>query len=119
MGYLEGINFDTAYGLSTSWRSAFPSSLRDFGKPIDGWMNKNVQLADSVHATLNVSTIQSGASLLVLEGTLRGHRCRVLVDFGASENFCKAEWVREHLIPTVSREKYRIRLAYGGTTTIR
>jgi hypothetical protein len=42
-----------------------------------------------------------------------------LVDSSASENFCKAEWVREHHIPTVSREKYGIKLADGSTTTIR
>jgi hypothetical protein len=41
------------------------------------------------------------------------------VDFGASENFCKAEWVRDHRIPTVFGEKYRIKLADGSTTTIR
>jgi hypothetical protein len=55
----------------------------------------------------------------VLEGTLRGHRCRILVDYGASENFCKAEWVREHHIPTVFGEKYMIKLADGSTTTTR
>jgi hypothetical protein len=53
----------------------------------------------------------------VLEGNLRGHRCRILVDFGASKNFCKVEWVREHQIPTVLGEKYRIKLAHGSTTT--
>jgi hypothetical protein len=59
----------------------------------------------------------------VLEGTLRGHRCRILIDSGASENFCKAEWIREHQIPTVSREiipdNDRIKLADGSTTTTR
>ena len=57
--------------------------------------------------------------MFVLRGTLRGHRCRILVDSGASENFCKAEWVREHHIPTVSGEKYRIKLADGSATTTR
>jgi hypothetical protein len=57
--------------------------------------------------------------MLVLEGTLRGHRCRTLVDSGASENFCKAEWVREHHIPTIFGEKYRIKMANGSTTTTR
>jgi hypothetical protein len=41
------------------------------------------------------------------------------VGFGASENFCKAEWVREHHIPTVSGEKYRIKMADGSITTTR
>jgi hypothetical protein len=82
-------------------------------------MNKNVRLEDIVHATLHVSTTRYGTSLLLLEGTLRGHRCRILEDSGASENFCKAEWVREHHIPTVSREKYRIKLGNGRTTTTR
>jgi predicted aspartyl protease len=84
-------------------------------------MNKNVRLEESVPATLHASTTQSRTSRFVLEGTLRGHRCRILVDSGASENFSKAEWVREHHIPTVSREKYpyRIKLAYGSTTTTR
>jgi hypothetical protein len=42
------------------------------------------------------------------------------VDFiGASENFCKAEWVQAHHIPTVYGEKCRIKLAYGSTTTTR
>jgi hypothetical protein len=54
--------------------------------------------------------------MFVLEGTLRGHRRRILVDSGASENFCKAEWVREHHIPTVSGENDRIKLANGSTT---
>jgi hypothetical protein len=49
--------------------------------------------------------------MFVLEATLRGYRCRILVDSGAFENLCKAEWVREHHIPTVFGEKYRIRLA--------
>jgi hypothetical protein len=80
-------------------------------------MNKNVRLDDNVLATLHVSTTQSGTSLLVLEGTLRGHRRRILVDSGASENSCMAEWVREHHIPTISGEKYRIKLANGSTTT--
>jgi division protein CdvB (Snf7/Vps24/ESCRT-III family) len=57
--------------------------------------------------------------MFVLEGTLRGHRCRILVDSSASKNFCKDEWVREHHIPTVSGEKYRIKLADGSTTTTR
>jgi hypothetical protein len=57
--------------------------------------------------------------MFVLEGTLRGHRCRTLVESGASENFCKAEWVREHNIPAVYGEKYRIKLADGSTTTTR
>jgi hypothetical protein len=57
--------------------------------------------------------------MFVLRGTLRGHRCRILVDFTASENFWKAEWVREHHIPMVSGEKYRIKLADGSTTTTR
>jgi hypothetical protein len=57
--------------------------------------------------------------MFVLEGTLRGHRCRILVDSGASENFSKTEWVREHHIPTVLGEKHRIKLAYGSTTTPR
>jgi hypothetical protein len=57
--------------------------------------------------------------MFVMEGTLRGHRCRILVDYGASENFCKAEWVREHHIPTVYGEKYRTKLAHGSTTTTR
>jgi hypothetical protein len=70
-------------------------------------MHKNVRLEDSVPATLHVSTTHCGTSLFVLEGTLRGHRCRILVDFGASENFCKAKRVREHHIPTVYGEKYR------------
>jgi hypothetical protein len=82
-------------------------------------MNKNVRLEESVHATLHVSTTQSGTSMFVLRGTLRGHRCRILVDSRASENFCKAEWVREHHIPTVAGEKYRIKLADGSTTTTR
>jgi hypothetical protein len=82
-------------------------------------MNKNVRLEDSVPVTLHVSTTQSGTSMFVLRGTLRGHRCRVLVDSGASENFCKAEWVREHHIPTVFGEKYRIKLTDGSTTTTR
>jgi hypothetical protein len=44
--------------------------------------------------------------MFVLEGTFRGHRCRILVvDY--SENFCKGEWVREHQVPTVFGEKYR------------
>jgi hypothetical protein len=43
--------------------------------------------------------------MFVLGGTLRGYRCRILVDFGASEILCKAEWVREHHIPTVFGEK--------------
>jgi hypothetical protein len=60
-----------------------------------------------------------GTSLLVLEGTLRGHRCRILVDSGASENSCKDEWVGKHHIPTVFGEKYRIKLADGSTTTTR
>jgi hypothetical protein len=34
----------------------FPLRYEIFGKPIDGWMNKNVRLEDSVHATLHVST---------------------------------------------------------------
>jgi hypothetical protein len=59
-------------------------------------MNKNVRLEDNVFATLHVSTTQFETSLFVLEGTLRGHRCRTLVDSGASEIFCKTEWVREH-----------------------
>jgi hypothetical protein len=54
-----------------------------------------------------------------MEGTLRGHRCRILVDSGGSENFCRAEWVREHHIPTVFGEKYRINLADGSTTSTR
>jgi hypothetical protein len=90
-----------------------------FGKSIDGWMNKNVRLEDSVPATLHVFNTQSRTSLFVMEGTLRGHRCRILVDFGASENFCKAEWVRENHIPTVTGEKYRIKLPDGSTTTTR
>jgi hypothetical protein len=57
--------------------------------------------------------------MFVFQGTLRGHRCRILVDSGSSENFCKAEWVREHHIPTVSGEKYRIELADSSTTTTR
>jgi hypothetical protein len=39
--------------------------------------------------------------------------------YGASENFCKAEWVREHHIPTVFGEKYRIKLIDSSTTTTR
>jgi hypothetical protein len=97
----------------------FSLHYETFGNPIDGWKNKNVRLEDSVHATLHVSTTQSRTSMFVLRGTLRGHRCRILVDSGALENFCKAEWVREHHIPTVSREKYRIKLAYGSKTTTR
>jgi hypothetical protein len=97
----------------------FPLRYETLGKPIAGWMNKNVRLEDKVHATLHVSTTEYGTSLLVLESTLRGHRCRILVDFGASECFCKVEWVREHHIPTVSGKKYRIRLAYSSTTTTR
>jgi hypothetical protein len=73
-------------------------------------MNKNVRLEESVPATLRLSTAQIGASLLVLEGALREHRCRILVDSGAS---------REHHIPTVFGEKYRIKLANGYTTTTR
>jgi hypothetical protein len=46
--------------------------------------------------------------MFMLEDTLCGYRCRILVDFGASENFRKGEWVREHHVPTVSGEKYRI-----------
>jgi hypothetical protein len=46
-------------------------------------MNKNVRLEDNVPATLHVSTTQFGTSLLVLEGTPRGHRCRFLVGSGA------------------------------------
>jgi hypothetical protein len=57
--------------------------------------------------------------MFVLEGTLRGHRCRILVDSCASENFCKAEWVQEHHIPTVFGEKYRIKMTDGSTTTTR
>jgi hypothetical protein len=57
--------------------------------------------------------------MFVLEGTFRGHRCRILVDYGASEKLYKAEWVREHNIPTVFGEKYRVKLAYGSTTTTR
>jgi hypothetical protein len=68
-----------------------PLRYETFGKPIDGWVNKNVRLEDNVFATLHVSTTQSGTSLLVLEGTLRGHRCCILVDSGASESFCKAD----------------------------
>jgi hypothetical protein len=82
-------------------------------------MNKNIRLEDIVPATLHVSTTQSGTSLFVLRGTLRGHQCRILVDSGPSENFCKAVWVREHRIPTVSGEKCRIKLANGSTTTTR
>jgi hypothetical protein len=96
-----------------------PLRYKTFGKPIDGWINKNVRLEDNVLATLHVSIAQSGTSMFVLEGTLRGHRCRTLVDSGASENFCKVEWVREHHIPTVSGEKYRRELADGSTTTTR
>jgi hypothetical protein len=97
----------------------FPLRYETFGKSIDGWMNKNVRLEDIVPATLHVSTTQSGASLFVLRGTLSGHRCRILVDSGASKNFYKAEWVREHHIPTVTGEKYRIKVADGCTTTTR
>jgi hypothetical protein len=43
----------------------------------------------------------------------------MLVDSSASEHFCKAEWVREHHIPTVFGKKYRIKLADGSTTTTR
>ena len=82
-------------------------------------MNKNVRLEDNVPTTLYVSTTLSETSMFVLEGTLGGHRCRILIDFGASENFCKAEWVREHHIPTVLGEKYLVKLAYGSTTTTR
>jgi hypothetical protein len=57
--------------------------------------------------------------MFLLEGTLCGHRCRILVDFGASENFCKAEWEQKHHIPTFFGEKYRIKLADGSTTTTR
>jgi hypothetical protein len=57
--------------------------------------------------------------MFVLEGTLHGHRCRILVHSGASGNFGKAEWLREHHITTVSKEKYRIKLADGSTTTTR
>jgi hypothetical protein len=95
------------------------SFFETFGNPIAGWMNKNVRLEDNVPATLHVSTTLYGTSLFVLRGTLRGHRCRILVDCGASENFCKAEWVREHHIPMVTGEKYRIELADGSTTTTR
>jgi hypothetical protein len=98
----------------------FPLCYKTSRKPIDGLLKKNIQLEDSVLATLHVSTTHFGTSLLVLEGTLRRHRSRILVDSGASENFCKAdEWVREHHIPTVSREKYRIKLADVSTTTTR
>jgi hypothetical protein len=97
----------------------FPLRYATFGKPIDGWMNKNVRLEDSIPATLHVSTTESRTSMFVLEGTLRGHRCRILVDSGSSENFCKAEWVREHHIPTVFGEKFRIKLPNGSTTTTR
>jgi hypothetical protein len=117
MGYLEGINFGKAYGLSSYGDQQFPHET--FGKLIDGWMNKNVQLEDNVPATLHVSTTESGTSPFVLGGSLRGHRCRILVDSGASENFCKAKWVREHHIPTDSGEKYRIKLADGSTRTTR
>jgi hypothetical protein len=41
-------------------------------------------------------TTQSSTSLLVLDGTLRGHRNGILVYSSASENFCKAEWVWKH-----------------------
>jgi predicted aspartyl protease len=82
-------------------------------------MKKNVRLEDNIPATLHVSTTQSGTSMFVLRGTLRGHRCRILVDAGASINLCKSEWVRKHHIPTVSREKYPIKLADGSTTTTR
>jgi hypothetical protein len=34
----------------------FPLRNKTFGKLIDGWMNKNVRLEDSVLATLHVST---------------------------------------------------------------
>jgi hypothetical protein len=82
-------------------------------------MNTNVRLEDNVHVTLHVSTPQNGTSILVLECNLRGHRCRVLADYGVSKNFCKAEWVREHHIPTVYGEKYRIELADSSTFTTR
>jgi hypothetical protein len=101
MGNLEGIDFGAAYGLSDSWSPGVSLRYETFGKPVDGWVNKNVQLEDNVPATLHVSTTQSRTSLLELEGTSRGHRCRIVVDSGASENFCKAEWVRGHHIPTV------------------
>jgi hypothetical protein len=55
----------------------------------------------------------------MLEGTLRGHRCRIFVDCGSSKNFVKAELVRERHIPTVSGKKYRIKLEDGSTTTTR
>jgi hypothetical protein len=42
-----------------------------------------------------------------------------LVDSSASENLCRAELVWEHHIPRVYGEKYRIKLAYGITTTTR
>jgi hypothetical protein len=96
----------------------FPLRYKTFRKPIDGWMNKNARLEDRF-ATLHVFTTMSRASLIVLEGTLRGHRCRILVDFGASGNVCKAKWVREHHIPTVYGEKCRIKLANGSTITTR
>jgi hypothetical protein len=121
MGYLEGISFGAAYGLSSSWIGDHhcPLCYETFVKPIDGWMNKNVRLEDSF-PTLHVSTTKSGTSFLVLEDTLSGHRCRILVDSGALKNFCKAEWVREHHILTVSGEKYRInKLVDNSTTTTR
>jgi hypothetical protein len=39
----------------------FPLRYETFGKPIDGWMNKNVRLEDSVPPTLHVSTTGTGS----------------------------------------------------------
>jgi hypothetical protein len=82
-------------------------------------MNKNIRLEDNVLATLHVSTTKSGKSLFVLEGTIRGPLCRILINSGASDFFCKSEWVREHQIPTVFGQKYRIEMADGSITTTR
>ena len=101
MGYLKELISARRTGHLIRGDHLFPLRYETFGKPIDGWVNENIRLEDNVHATLHVSTTQSGTSLFVLEGTLRGHRCRILVDSCASENFCKAEWVQEHHIPTV------------------
>ena len=73
-------------------------------------MNKNVRLEDNVLATLHVSTTQSRTSLFVLRGTLRGHRCRILVDSGASENFCST---------TTTRQRLRNEVLTVGTLDIR
>ena len=100
-------------GYLTHAGQQLPLRYEGFGDPINRWINTDVKLGGEQEATLCVSRTPTGTSLLTFEATVNGNPCRVLVDSGASDNFCHRDWLRNSRLRTTTGTKCRIKLANG------